>query len=115
MVTLDTSHLEMSQLNIDASEKIPAMSVIVDTFHSPIGPCVSSEQSPFGDSCRHAPTAVLSTAFDAAKNTGVGAKKQWTVSCMAGSTGIHLERLNKRDVNMYEVESDMRCMVRVKE
>ena len=38
-VTLDTSHLEMSALNILASENKRLMSVTPDTSHSPIAPC----------------------------------------------------------------------------
>ena len=47
------------------------MSATSDTSQSPIGPCGPSEQSPFGDSLRHASTALLSSALDCGENTGV--------------------------------------------
>ena len=82
LVTLDTSHLEMSQLNELASRNIPCMlttldtsqseisalndlasinikliSVTLDTSHPPIDPYELREQSPSGDKSRHLPTA----------------------------------------------------------
>ena len=67
-VTLDTSHLEMSALNIFASANKRLMSVTPDTSHSPIAPCVPADQSPFCDSSRHAFTALWSTSLDLGSN-----------------------------------------------
>ena len=50
---------------------MPLISVTLDTSHCPIGPCVPLEQSPFGNSLRHAFTAVLSSALDRGKNAAV--------------------------------------------
>ena len=47
------------------------MSVTFETSHSPIGPCGQSEQSPFGDSCRYAATASLSSTLDCGENIGL--------------------------------------------
>ena len=44
---------------------------MLDTSHSPIGPCGPLEQSS-GDNFRHAPTALLSSSLDFDLNTGVG-------------------------------------------
>ena len=62
------------------------MSVILDTSHSPIGPCGPLEQSPFGDSLRHASTALLSCTFDSDKNAA-GAKSIRGIVNRAGSKG----------------------------
>ena len=40
------------------------MSVTRDTAHSLMGPCGSSAQSPFGDSVRHASTALRISSLD---------------------------------------------------
>ena len=72
LVTLDTSHLEMSPLKEDVVPlKIDAMLVTLDTFHSPIGPVEPLEQLPCGDSLRHATTAILSSALDCGENAAV--------------------------------------------
>ena len=47
------------------------MSVMLDTSHSPIGPCGPLEQWPCADTFRHAPTALWSSALDCGENTGV--------------------------------------------
>ena len=62
------------------------MSVILDTSHSPIGPCGPLEQSPFGDSLRHASTALLSCTFDSGKNAA-GAKCIGEIVNRAASKG----------------------------
>ena len=46
------------------------MLVTLDTSHSPIGPCRPLEQSPTGDSSRHALTAPLSSILDCGENDG---------------------------------------------
>ena len=69
------------------------MSVVLDTSHSPIGPCELSEQSPFGDCSRHASTALLSSALDCSEIAGV--VFLWIVRCglkvLKGveQTGVH--------------------------
>ena len=63
LVTLDTSHFEMSPLNDFAEANMSNMSATPETSHDPIGPCEPLEQSespPF----RHALMAVWSCAFD---------------------------------------------------
>ena len=67
VVTLDTSHLEMSPLNFSVPVKSDEsnasfMSVTPDTFQDPIGPCGPSEQSV--DSSRHSAMAAWSSALD---------------------------------------------------
>ena len=63
--TLDTSHLEMSHLlNNLAQETMRYMSCTLDTSHSVIGPCGPLEQSPFGESLMHASTALLTCTLD---------------------------------------------------
>ena len=91
-VTLDTSHLEMSQLNDDAEKNIPNISVTLDTSHlemsplnaasgtshasnnlfilvtaetsqDPIGPCGPLEQL-VGDMWRHCTRAAFNPALD---------------------------------------------------
>ena len=44
------------------------MSVMRDMSHDPIAPYVLSEQSPFGESFRHASTVLLSCSLDAGEN-----------------------------------------------
>ena len=66
--TRDTSHLEMSPLNDVAPIKMVLISVMLDTSHSPIGPCRPSEQSPFSDNFRQVVTALLSFALDCGEN-----------------------------------------------
>ena len=56
VVTLDTSHLEMSPLNLSAPRTASGLnnsfiSVTAETSHDPIGPCGPLEQSE--DSFRH--------------------------------------------------------------
>ena len=71
VVTLDTSHLEISPLKSFALENRLLMSVTRDTSHSPMGPCRPVERSPFGDSFKHLSTALLSSALDCGENAGV--------------------------------------------
>ena len=68
LVTLDTSHLEMSALNDDASGTLFALnkliiSVTPDTSQDPIGPCGPSEQSK-SPRFRHSAMAASSSALD---------------------------------------------------
>ena len=70
--TLDTSHLEMSLSNNLARANMRLMSVTRDTSQVPIGPCGPLKHLPFGDSLRHASTALLSCTRDAGENAGVG-------------------------------------------
>ena len=53
----------MSPLKLE-KENVFLILFTLDTFHSPIGPCGPSEQSPSGDNSRHASTAILSSDFD---------------------------------------------------
>ena len=69
--TFDTSHFEMSPLNLLADKKILFILVIVDTSQDPIGPCGVCERS-LEDSLRHVSTALLSSCFDRGENA-VGA------------------------------------------
>ena len=47
------------------------MSVTRDTSHSPISPCGLLEQSPSGDSFRHAARVFLSSVVDPGENVGL--------------------------------------------
>ena len=69
LVTLDTSHRDMSSLNSCAPENIELISGTADTSHDPIGPCGPSEQ-PAG-SFRHSLTAAWSFFLEFGKNAGV--------------------------------------------
>ena len=67
-VTLDTSHLERSPLNDDAVGTLYVsnklfISVTRDTSHDPIGPCGPLEQS-LGGGWRHCLMATSSSALD---------------------------------------------------
>ena len=62
LVTLDTSHFERSPLNDFAAWKMARMSVTLDTSQEEIGPCGPLEQSE--DSCRHSLMALWSSSFD---------------------------------------------------
>ena len=66
LVIFDTSHLEMSPLNLFApgteSSLNNWMSTTADTSHDPIGPCGPLEQSV--DSRRHSAIAAWSSALD---------------------------------------------------
>ena len=66
----DKSHFEISALKNIALENMRLMSATRDTSHFPIGPCGPLEQSPLGDSLRHALTARLSSALDSGENAG---------------------------------------------
>ena len=94
-ITLDTSHFEMSPLNnsvpvnmllmsptlatshfeISPSKSVIAnvrlMSVILDTYHSPIGPSTPTERSHLLDSSRHESMAFLSSDFDSKADGGI--------------------------------------------
>ena len=48
------------------------MSVTRDTSQVPIAPCGPFEHLPFGDSLRHASTALLSCTLDRGENAGCG-------------------------------------------
>ena len=72
------------------------MSETLDAFHSRIGPCVALEQSPVGDTSRHASTALLSSALDFGENARAGRRatvglssKQWLIRGLreAGAKG----------------------------
>ena len=73
-ITRETSHRDMSPLNNVADEKMYVMSVTRDTSHPPIAPCTPREQSPFGDSTRHASTALLSSSLDRGKSIKVAVR-----------------------------------------
>ena len=79
--TLDTSHFERSPLNDVVYEKTRPMSATPDTSHSPMAPFELVEQSPLGDSLRHASTTLLSWTLDCGKNAGFAGgelkKKAW--------------------------------------
>ena len=64
LVTLDTSHLEMSPLNLlgFALKNNQVMSVTAATCQDPIGPCGPLEQSV--DRCRQELMAACSSALD---------------------------------------------------
>ena len=64
VVTLDTSHREMSPLKEFSLANKWIISVTSDTSHSAIGPCGPSEQSPSGDISRHSSTASLSSSLE---------------------------------------------------
>ena len=68
LVTLDTSHFERSPLNNDAEEpaRVPndeLMSVTADTSQDPIGPYRPLEQS-VGESLRHSAMAALISSLE---------------------------------------------------
>ena len=68
VLTLDTSHSEMSPVNLFDAGTASALnnqliSVTADTFHDPIAPCGPLEQSV--DTFRHSLMAAWSSAFGA--------------------------------------------------
>ena len=68
VLTLDTSHSEMSPVNLFEAGTASALnnqliSVTADTFHDPIAPCGPLEQSV--DTFRHSLMAAWSCAFGA--------------------------------------------------
>ena len=77
-ITLATYHLKRPLLNTTCMAQRKElhlknkwlMSPTRDTSHAPISPCRLVEQSPCGDTSRHAPTARLSSALDCGENTG---------------------------------------------
>ena len=66
--TLDKSHFDISPWNEFTPMKMSLMSVILDTSHSPIDPCVSLEQFNSGDNFRQVVTALLSSTLDCGEN-----------------------------------------------
>ena len=68
--TLDTSHLEMSPLNDIALAKNALMSVTTNTSQDPIGPCGPLSQSV--DSCRHSLMAAWRSALDFGAHPVIG-------------------------------------------
>ena len=48
------------------------MVLMLDTSHSPIGPCRPFGQSPSGDNFTHASKALLSSGLDCGENAGCG-------------------------------------------
>ena len=74
LITLETSHLEISPVNLFALGNSSLlnnwlMSVTSDTSQDPIGPCGPLEQSV--DSCRHSLTAAWSAALDFGSHSAV--------------------------------------------
>ena len=67
-VTCPTFHVDRSWLNDLASENIEFKLVTWDTSHSPIGPYGPVEQSPTGDSLKHASAAALRSSLSCGKN-----------------------------------------------
>ena len=72
LVTLETSHLDRLLLNEFALENTPLMSVTLDTSQSPSCPLGPLAQPPFGESLRHASTALLSPALNSGENAATG-------------------------------------------
>ena len=72
-VTRDTSHRERSPLNAFACMNVSLISVTDDTSQSLIGPCAPLEQSPVGDTSRHATKTFFRSALDCGENAVVGA------------------------------------------
>ena len=66
VVTLDTSHFEMSLLKEPWERNIPLMSLILDTSHPAIGPWRPVEHSPSGviRDFKHSSTASLSSSVE---------------------------------------------------
>ena len=79
VVTLDTSHLEMSPSNLFdpgtglrfASKNNQLISVTAETSQDPIGPCRPLEQS-VGGNFRHSLMAVWSSALDFGAHPAMG-------------------------------------------
>ena len=86
-ITFETSHFETSPLNVFALENILLMSVTRDTSHSPMGPCEPVEQSPFGDSFRHASTALWSCALDRGANAVGDRGRGWRAIALGHEHG----------------------------
>ena len=63
LVTLDTSHFEISALKEYLLVNMELMSVTRDTSHSPIGPNALGH-FPTDEACKHVSTAALSSALD---------------------------------------------------
>ena len=81
VVTLDTSHLEMSTSNLSAPGTAFAFTsmnnlrilVTLETSQDPMGPCGPLEQSK-SDALRHAAMAALSSALDLGAHPAAGIK-----------------------------------------
>ena len=69
-ITLETSHRDKFVLNgcRNGEWNSPLMFVTSETFQSWIGPCLMSEQWPFGDILRHSVTAVMSSFVERGEN-----------------------------------------------
>ena len=67
-LAFDTSHFEISPRNNVALENMLLISVTLDTSHLPIAPCGPFEQPPFGNKLRHALTAPLRSTRASGKN-----------------------------------------------
>ena len=89
LLTRETSHFERSLSNNFAFANTPLMSVTRDTSQVPIGPCGCFKHLPFGDSLRHASTALLSCTLDRGENAGVA------VGGQRGQSAKKLESLEK--------------------
>ena len=68
-VTLETSHFEISPLNLSASENNCRVLGTLDTSQDPIGPCKLLEQSV--DTLVHSITAVWSCALSFGANPAI--------------------------------------------
>ena len=89
LITLETSHVEMSPLNDEASGPSHVLnklfiSVTAETSQDPIGPCGPVKQS-VGDSSRHSLMVALSSALDFGAYPVVGYYNGWgdTVELMS--------------------------------
>ena len=80
-------------------------SVTLETSHSLIGPCGLLEQSPSGDSSRHALTAPLSSVLDCAENAARGWNRAVGPSCKVGTGSVR--------VNVYILLARVRVMPNV--
>ena len=83
------------------------MSVTLDTFHSRIGPCVPLEQSPVGDTSRHASTALLSSALDFGENASAGRRVAVGLSSKQRATWVLREEGAKEQGMVSEVTGYM--------
>ena len=68
------------------------MSVMLDTSHSPIGPCRPLEQAPLGATLRLASMTLLISALDCGEKPG----QWWWLWRGDGGAGSHCEWLKER-------------------
>ena len=111
-LTLDTSQVEMSPVNLCVPEITSLsntwlMSVTADTSHDPISPCTPLEQSV--DNCRHSLMAVWSSALESGGHPVVSFYEDYAVGVSSLHVWLSKSHIKALVVHKCDGNQDCRC------